>query len=261
MNEQVLPIDSTTNIYLTKAYPWVDSLLYNPGKVSTLTYINLLFLGALLFAIFFLMRKMVIPLIKRRSIKSAFERALPVVEAITAVIFSIISIFYLVLPYPLLGLIILGIVIAGTWGFLKDYFSGLLFRFADNFHPGHRIKVGEQSGVIKHLGRLAVEIEVENGELLIMPYNRLANTSLLRESQSEKVLSYAFELDLPEKLKHPDPKAYLRNKILSLPWSVAAKDPFLEKVSVGDSRRYRVVLYALSEKYFPLMEEKLRKEV
>lgn len=260
MNDQVL-IDSTTVLNFPAAYPWVESLLYNPEKASTLTYLNLLILGVVLFSIFFLLRKMVIPLIKRRSIKDVFGQVLPVVEAVTAIIFSIVSIFYLVIPYPLLGLIFLAIIIGGTWGFLKDYFAGLLFRFANNFRPGHRIKIENQSGMIKKLGRLAIEIEVENGEVLIMPYSQMANASLIRESQSENIYSYAFELEVPKKLMHPEIKHHLRSKILSLPWSVGARDPFLEKIDSGTPGTYRVVLYALSDKYFPLMEEKLRSEL
>lgn len=260
MNDQVL-IDSTTVLNFPAAYPWVESLLYNAEKASTFTYIQLLLLGFLLFSIFFLLRKIVIPLIKRRSIKDAFEQILPVIEAVTAIIFSIVSIFYLVIPYPLLGLIFLAIIIGGTWGFLRDYFAGLLFRFTNNFRPGHRIKIENQSGVIKHLGRLAVEIEVENGELLIMPYGQLANASLIRESQSENVYSYAFELEIPEKMRHPEIKNHLRSKILNLPWSVGARDPYVEKIDATSPLTYQVVLYSISDKYFPLMEEKLRSEL
>lgn len=261
MNEQEIPIDSVSKIYVSNSYPWVESLLHNPGQTSTTKYLSLLMVGLVLLAVFIVMRKIVIPLIKRRTIKEAFERIIPIVEAITALIFAMVSIFYLILPYPLLGLIFLGIIVAGSWGFLKDYFSGLLFRFSDNFRPGHRIKIDKRSGLILNMGRLGAEIEIEGGEVLIMPYSKMANASLIRESQSEKVLSYALEVNIPAKVKETDLKEYLRGKILSLPWSVAGKDPFLEKINTKEGNTYRVVLYAMSEKYFPLMEEKLLQEL
>jgi len=262
MNDQIIQIDSTTTLNFPEAYPWVESLLYNPEKVSTLTYINLLILGLVLISIFFVVRKFVIPLIKRRKVRDSFRLIIPIVEAVIAIIFGIISIFYLVIPYPLFGLIFFGIFVAATWEFLKDYFAGLLFRFsANSFRPGQRIKIDKQSGMVKQLRRLAMEIEVENGEVLLMPYGQMANSSFIRESQSEKIMSYAFELQIPEKMDDPDIKDHLRSKILNLPWSIGARDPFLEKIDTKAAGTYRIVLYALNDKYFPLMEEKLRQEL
>ena len=100
MNEQQIPIDSASNIYVSNSYPWVESLLHNPGQSSTTKYFSLIILGLVLLSVFIVMRKIVIPLIKRRTIKEAFERVILIVEAITALIFAMVSIFYLILPFP-----------------------------------------------------------------------------------------------------------------------------------------------------------------
>lgn len=261
MNDQQVISDTTRILAYSEPYPWVDTLLYNGEKASNLPLIGLLSTGAFLFFLFFVIRKVVVPLIKRRSLKEPLQRIIPIAEAISTIIFFIITVFYLVIPFPLLGLIFLGIIVAASWKFLKDYFSGLLFRFADKFREGHGIRIEERSGVIKHLGRLSAEIEIENGEALLMPYSKLVDSTLIREARSENIRSKAIELEVPAKLLSTEIKPYLRSKILSLPWSVSSREPFIERIEKEGSITYRLVLYALDEKYFPLMERQLKKEL
>lgn len=224
------------------------------------SYLLRLLIAVAIFA-FFRLASWILPrLFRRYKQQEWIRRHLPLIEAAAWVIFVISFIHSLIKPYPITGITFVIIMVALSWRFLRDWISGLFIKVDNNFRPNQRIRVQNHDGVIKELGLLSAEIEIGKGEVLVYPYSKLEKEAIIKRTPSEKIRSHAIELVLNPEIRMGEAHTKIKHTVLSLPWAVPSRAPFVELIDKQNGGNfYRVVLYSTAPKYFPLMEEQLRK--
>ncbi|MEO1450925.1 MAG: hypothetical protein AAFV07_15455 [Bacteroidota bacterium] len=213
-------------------------------------------MGAAIWGGFRLMNQVVIPLVSRRgNLSLSWNRISPLVEACSWTIFAFFVLYQFLRPNPLVGGALMLLVVASLWASIRDFMTGLLIRLGGWLSPGQNIRQEEFAGQVLRLGNLGVELELENGEILAVPYHKLAGNSVIKGNPSEQIRSHAFEMHTALPTAGVNQVEAIRRAVMNLPWSVGTRPPRVELIDQHETYgHYRIILYSSHERYFPQME-------
>lgn len=141
---------------------------------------------------------------------------------------------------------------------LRDYIAGLVFKTESRFAPDDIIEVEGQKGKIIKFHYRNLEIENENGKMILLPYSMLMGVISSPQNISETILNFSFELNI--KSDHPYDKIrdMLKKYILSLPWSVLKHEPKIQLLEQNDNiYKVKITLFSFDESYFQSMRKRV----
>lgn len=213
-------------------------------------------LGVAIWGVFRVMNKIIIPLLSRRgNLSLSWQRISPLAEACTWTCYAFFVLYQFLLPNPVVGIALALLVVASLWGVIRDFMTGLLIRLGGWLSPGQNIRQDAFAGQVLRLGNLGVELELENGEILAVPYHKLARDSVIKGNLSEQIRSHAFELYTKLPAPGVNQVEAIRRSIMNLPWAVGSRAPRVELIHQYETyAHYRIILYSSHERYFPPME-------
>lgn len=215
-------------------------------------------IGGLIFLAFASLRRF-LPVFVPTARLEQIRDLLPLLETGVWILFVALTLGYLVISNPLLGLVIAGILTGTMWNPLRNLFAGLVLRISHRYRRGEHITSDTISGIIVGLGPLTMELEGLEGERIVIPYHQISDSQVIRESPSDQIKRFALDLYLPQQRPVLETEQALRRYILTLPWSVTTRVPMVSLLSQDDTGMvFRLVLYAFDLKYFPQMEQCLR---
>lgn len=205
---------------------------------------------------FRLLNQVIIPLLSRRgNLSLSWGRISPLAEACTWTIFVFFVLYQFLRPNPIVGGGLALLIVASLWSSIRDFMTGLLIRLGGWLSPGQNIRQDEFAGQVLRLGNLGVELELENGEILAVPYQKLAGNSVIKGNLSEQIRSHAFELHSALPAAGVNQVEAIRRGIMNLPWAVGTRPPRVELIDQHETHgHYRIILYSSHERYFPQME-------
>lgn len=237
----------------------MDTLLGTNPLPSFRLMLYLLLIGVLILAVFASFKRYVLPLVRYyRPRTRHLERWLPLLEAIAWTAYAMIAGFVVIRPNPLMGLIFVSVLLAAFWPFLRDLGAGILIRIWSYFPIGRKIRMGQYSGTVRVLGRLAAEIETDQGEVLVVPYYQLIREPVIRTSPSSRVKSRAFSLAIPKGIRPDLAAEKVKMQVLNMPWCMGGHPPSVSWVENGqEESQLRVVVYAIDEAHLARMQQLL----
>jgi len=221
-----------------------------------------LIIGAGLFFIFRILRYFLIPQIKKVKIRERIIYYSPAIEAIIWLIYVTVVLIHVFFPSPFIGLAIFLLLIIAGWRFLKDFVAGIIFKLEAKINVGQKIKFNDHVGIISTMDYLSTKIEVENGESIIVRYSDLSNFIITQANASESLKSHLLKLKIKSDKDIGIIKEDIKSIIYNLPWSLGEKAPVIEyETSDEVGHQFKVILYALENAHFRLMENSLRKSL
>ena len=217
-------------------------------------------LGILIYGIFRLIWRFVIPIIRKPKLKSWLIQWLPMVEILIWVGFVLLSMGYLIAANFVPGLIFSLILVGGFWTSLLNLMGGMVIRMGNRLRVGQRVRLDNYRGVISRMGILEMDLEVDGGQTVIIPYHQFPQSKVILEDPQEEIASYAIELQLDPSWTAGEVQTHIQKKVLLLPWASGGRLPIITPI-IHDPEvaRYRVVLFSSNQKYFPQMEKILQK--
>jgi len=229
--------------------------LYEPSFRYTL---NLIIVGALLWLVLAIARKILSLTHKSNDRQVLVRRWLPLIESIAWAHYVGACLVAMVLPNLVIGGGIALVIIVAGWSFIRNFISGLIVRLQGNIREGQRLMLDGKQGELTRMNLSGIEITLEKGETLMVPYLRLLQEEVIQPNPSDKIKSRALEMIIPTAISKKEGVQLLQNAGLNLPWAVATKVPvvdFLENTPEGN--RFRVVVYAIHTDHFNDMERQL----
>jgi hypothetical protein len=213
-----------------------------------------------LFMAFRLADRYLLPILTSVSSLSNLRRWMPIIQTLSWVGFIIFALGYLVNLAPLPGLTLTVLLAIAFWQTIHNLAMGLLVRLKNDVRPGRKIQVAGQRGLITEMGLLDLEILNDQGQKTILAYRRIEREILTLENPFERIKSYRFlwQPETPEQLAMAEAEHIIQQEVLRLPWSIPNRLPIIEPVQeAGKQTSFRIVLYALDEKFFPDMIHRL----
>jgi small-conductance mechanosensitive channel len=226
--------------------------------------------NALLILAFFRLVKYLIPYMRLTSSQSEFvNKNLPVAELAAWIIFLVWAMQYMVVRGYLLTLfpvlVFTIIILYLAWYGLKDLIAGVVFRSSYSLNINDHISVMGIAGKITAISPTRIELEDHSGQIISIPYGKMAGNVVLRQYPSQTILSHHFMFEVPQTESPEDVFVImekLRITILALPWASQKKAP---KITVEEQHTDHLILgitiFSIDESYFTRMEKILENEI
>ncbi|GAB4406161.1 MAG: hypothetical protein OHK0039_07670 [Bacteroidia bacterium] len=216
--------------------------------------------GAGLYVLFAVLRYLVLPLVGRTSYQRWLQRWFPLAETLSWVAYVVVVVIRMLLGNPIPGMLVLLIFTAVAWVPLRNFFTGLVLRLVGDIDTGQRIRIGDIRGTVARLRAMHLEVNTPAGQHILLPYHDLAQAVIVQEEASDKLKSHTFDLETPDTAAAFDLEQRISRYILSLPWTVQTHLPQVRLADKsGSSVVFRITLYAIHAKYFPQIEEQVRR--
>jgi small-conductance mechanosensitive channel len=213
--------------------------------------------------------KFIIPYIKLTHSQSELVlKNLPFAELVAWSIYLIWAIqylavrSYLVTVFPLMIFVIIILYLA--WYGLKDIIAGIVFNASYSLQINDQIIVMGISGKVMAILHTRIELEDNSGQIISIPYSKLAGDVVFRNYPSQSNLSYHFKLEIPAPGSPGDifeVMEKIRITLLALPWTSQKKPP---KIAIEEENNESVLLgitiFSIDESYFPRIEKVLENE-
>ncbi|MEL6674967.1 MAG: mechanosensitive ion channel domain-containing protein [Bacteroidota bacterium] len=230
-------------------------LVPNPTLFTSFSlFLYLLMLGLLIYGFFWAGRRYLIPLMQNQG-WGWVKKFIPSLEAFAWLSYMLVVVFYILRANFQLGLVFVVLIIAGGWVIWRDFVPGLLIRSGGAYRPGQEISFGDFEGTILNMGLLGVDVEIADGENLLIPYHKFSDKLILKKSPSEKLRSHAFELEVVAESAESEVQKLIRQRILSLPWSLQDPLPIITLKQTQEGRFvYHIVIFSVHDRYLPRMK-------
>lgn len=203
--------------------------------------------------------------VKNRWLKNSLVTIIPLVELIVWTLFFLWALPLLLGSYNHYNIvaslfIIMGIALFG-WYFLRDFIAGVVLRIENGFVVGELIESSTESGKIKSIGYRSLEIVERDGEVVKIPYSKLANVPLIKLQDNSKWLSTRVELQFESSLDPFVIKRLLKERLLQMPWVLSQKGIEIELLSHKESHKASILFYTITKDLVAKSQESLEQFV
>lgn len=142
---------------------------------------------------------------------------------------------------------------------LFDIVAGMILRFENSFQIGDTLIVKEGSGTISEVRLRCLDVTLDKGRQVSIPYSRLSSEVLVKPTSIRPVKTHQFELTLPKSGDISESTLRLISTIMNQPWSIVAIKPLVEPVGEQDGRfLFRITIHALELEHLAEIERAVR---
>jgi len=168
-------------------------------------------------------------LLKRKSLKSKFNRSFGFIELMVWIIYIILIIpkFYRInYEYGIIiSIILLAIILIIAWFAGRDIVAGFILRSNSGFMLNAEIKSGEYEGIVAEFYSRNFKLISENGDKILIPYSQILGKSIKFFAQEKSRISKRIQLEINTTLSFDKLKSLLKFQILTNPKSLINKEP------------------------------------
>lgn len=235
-------------------------------SLSKTAFWQILLAALMLFTAFRFIPKVIRMLRVRPRLRIYLTRALPVSEFLLWMLFFVWALGKIagnarpLLPL-LLTLALAGLIIWAAWFAIRDVVAGVILKAEDIYEPGQQIKLKSLEGKIVKSGYRSLMIETGSGEVVKIPYSRIAGQQRVISNPAEIARSHSFSLKVPKRMPLAETVERIRICALNAPWTSVTREPQVKPgPETADYYHVDVVVYAPGEHYFQKIETLLKQE-
>lgn len=165
----------------------------------------------------------------------------------------------LIISQVVVGLALCLFTAGVLWKPINNYFLGLIYMAGDTYSVGQRIRYKKQQGTIRAFNNLSLEMELEDGESLDIPYSYFADATIIRTSPQSGVMSHTVKLPIAKPCDLEVEKQRIKGMLLALPWVLPAQKIVFEHLS-EDEEQYliKVTVQGIDKNHLYKVENKIR---
>ncbi len=201
-------------------------------------------------------------LTRKRVLHQYLIRIFPWVEVFVWVTFAFWAINFNIPNNSSYNLIVAAIasvfIIFLGWFVIKDFIAGAVLRSDLALEKGIQIKTDQLSGTIISLGYLSMELKMNNGEVLVVPYSKLSNQSISKATGKNPGKSNTIRVLIPEHRSIHNIEKLIRKKMLEMPWIIAVNEIKIEMNPHDNFYEASIQFYSIKEDMFTYTDETIQ---
>lgn len=156
---------------------------------SVNTIIGLFLISALIFGLFFVLRKYIIPFLDSRSaIKRAKQNTFRI-EVVTWFTFTLFALTQLMREAALTTIVLICVSAAVGLNFWIDLFIGIRFRFENKFKLNDAVRFNNYIGLIEKINYTSIVLKTEDEERVYLNYRKILNGTLIKRQSKGKLFT------------------------------------------------------------------------
>jgi small conductance mechanosensitive channel len=195
--------------------------------------------------------------------KARLRRLLPLVEIGAWTVLLVWVVQRLFENHPTASLIPLAIISAvlllGSWFAIRDMIGGAILRTEEVYEPGEWMRVGNTEGRIRHVGVRSIELEMDDGKRLRVPYSGIAGSPITKAEPTGSATAHSFQVVVPRALSVSEVKTRLQKTAQLSMWASTTRRPQVELTRhTPDTLTFGLTVYALHPDYDLEVENAVR---
>ncbi|GJM31527.1 MAG: hypothetical protein DHS20C18_05280 [Saprospiraceae bacterium] len=165
----------------------------------------------------------------------------------------------LILSHIVVGLALCLFFAGVLWKTINNYFLGLIYMAGNNYTIGQRISYDNQKGTIKAFNNLTMEMELEGGESLDIPYSYFADTTIIRTSPQSGIMSHTINIPIAKPCDLEQEKQRVKSMLLALPWVLPNQKIVFEHIAdEKDQYLIKVIVHGIDKSHMYKVETKFK---
>lgn len=239
-----------------------QTLLLNRIPLSNVSVLRYAVIGIFLFVLFRLLHIYLLRFARKRRYKRLLNRAIPIVELLTWILFCAWGVEYFLSRNYLFafGIFVL-LLFGGYWisrFILKETIAGFIFRGSNHLQVNETVYIDNYSGRIVKLRINNVELETDNGERVFIPYSTFFSSIHRKKHQSDILSNYSFRLQTDNDVPFSEKAEQIRTAIIQLPWTSVKHTPRIKLIAdKQDTYLFEITVYSFEEMYFNNIEQRM----
>jgi small-conductance mechanosensitive channel len=167
--------------------------------------------------------------------------------------------FSLIISHPTVGISLCLFITVTLWKPIHNYFMGLIFVAGKTYSVGQRIKYNDLLGTIKAFHNISIELELDGGESMEVPYQDFANSSVIKTSPQSGVTSHTMIVNISKPCDLEKEKQKMQAMLIALPWVLPSQKIGFEQLSDEDDLyKIKVIVHGLDKDHLLKVENKLQ---
>jgi len=232
----------------------LDSELPGYGKVIWTTLI-----GLLIGLAYGLIKRIILPALGHGRKAKQWRWRLDIIERLYLPVLGLTIIASILVSRPLVGFVLSAIIVLILYKPFKKYVLGVIYNAGKTYSVGQRIIVRGKHGSIRAFNALSLELELEEGSMLDIPYDVFSNAIVVRSSPKSGVLSHSIELAISKPCHIDQVKQSIHKYLLSIPYVLPNQKIVIEHLSDEDHRYLiKVIIHGLDKQQMYLVEGRLK---
>lgn len=154
-------------------------------------------------------------------------------------------------PYSWVGPAILGLLF--LWisrFFLEDYLQGIWLKMENPLQVNQWIEFNGLEGQIKKIGYRYLEIRLDDGKTVNVPYSRIVRGLLTKSDKSEVIRTHTFELAVEKSRSGIALMHQIRRIALTSPYASLVRDPLVQlKREEKGINIFEVTVFSMENEY------------
>ena len=233
-------------------------------ELSEIGFVGAILIGITLFAALKLFRKAMDFILARSAYRSKFNRSFPIVETALWLIYAgwaVGLVFAAQLYSDLAMATVLGMALIWfAWFAAKDWIAGVILKTRNAFEIGQQIKIADTEGKIRHLGYLAMDLVLDDGEIVKIPYSRATGIIQCKDADRLEGSHSRFSFLISQDRSVSAAVARLRQAILSSPWSSVRAEPKISLVeTTEDGYRFEAIVHSQGASFTRAIENDVKR--
>jgi len=216
-------------------------------------------IGLLVSLAYGLIKRIILPALGHGRKAQQWRWRLDIIERLFIPVWGLAILLSILVSSPITGVVMSAIILVVFYKPIKKYALGLIYRAGKTYSIGQRIVVRDQHGSIRSFNSLSLEMELEEGSMLDIPYDVFSDAIVVRSSPKSGVLSHSIELAIPKPCDIIQVKQSIHTYLLSMPYVLPNQKIVIEHLS-DEEHRYliKVIIHGLDKQQMYLVEGRLK---
>ena len=215
--------------------------------------------GLLLGLSFGLIKRILLPALGHGRKSQRWRRRFDIIDRLYLPILAMAILVSILISSPLVGVVIATILVLMFYKPMKNYLLGVIYHGGNVYSIGQSISVRNQHGSIHSFNALSLEMELDDGSMLDIPYDIFSRTMVVRSSPKSGVLSHSIELSISKPCDIAQVKQSIRSSLLSIPYVLPNQKIAIEHLSDEENRYLiKVIIHGLDKQQMYEVEGRLK---
>ena len=217
------------------------------------------FIGLLIGLAYRLFKRILLPALGYGRKAGQWRWRLEIIERLYLPFLTVAVLMSMLVSRPLVGVVITTILVLILYKPMKNYVLGVIYNAGNIYSIGQRISVSSQHGSIHSFNSLSLEMELDDGSMLDIPYDIFSNAIVVRSSPKSGVLSHSIELAISKPCDITEIKQSIHGSLLSMPYVLPNQKITIEHLS-DEEHRYliKVIIHGLDKQQMYEVEGSLK---
>ena len=216
-------------------------------------------IGLLISLAYGLFKRILLPALGHGRKVRQWRWRLEIIERLYLPILVLAVIVSILVSRPLVGVVVTTILVLVLYMPMKNYVLGVIYHAGNIYSIGQRISISSQHGSIHSFNTMSLEMELDDGSMLDIPYDIFSKAIVVRSSPKSGVLSHSINLSISKPCDIAEVKQSIHICLLSMPYVLPNQKITIEHIS-DEEHQYliKVIIHGLDKQQMYEVEGRLK---